>query len=126
MKECRDCGVEFEPLGQYRHNRCPDCLRIYFREYHRGFSKSADQRAKAKKRKSKYVSNNTGKVSARNIAYLAIRRGDLIRMPCVKCGNTTVHAHHNDYSKPLKVIWLCALHHTQLHARKLRATTPKP
>jgi hypothetical protein len=31
------------------------------------------------------------------------------------CGRTRSHAHHDDYSKPLDVIWLCSTHHRSRH-----------
>jgi len=44
----------------------------------------------------------------------ATRRGELIRQPCVKCGRTA-HAHHDDYDRPLDVVWLCRKHHFDVH-----------
>jgi hypothetical protein len=44
----------------------------------------------------------------------AVRKGILIREPCVKCGGYG-QGHHEDYSKPLEVIWLCSLHHKRRH-----------
>jgi hypothetical protein len=47
----------------------------------------------------------------------AIRDGILRPGPCEVCGSTLdIHAHHDDYSRPLDVIWLCASHHMQLHS----------
>lgn len=44
---------------------------------------------------------------------------ELPRSPCEVCGKTIgVHAHHDDYSKPLLVRWLCARHHMQIHKPK--------
>jgi ribosomal protein S27AE len=38
--------------------------------------------------------------------------------PCEVCGATeNVHAHHDDYSKPLEVRWLCSRHHAEHHQR---------
>ncbi len=45
----------------------------------------------------------------------AVRTGRLSKGPCEICGNPKAHGHHDDYSKPLEVRWLCALHHKQLH-----------
>ena len=45
----------------------------------------------------------------------AIRKGTLVRQPCSRCGAIKTHAHHEDYSKPLEVIWLCSRCHTQRH-----------
>ena len=45
----------------------------------------------------------------------AIARGDLVRQPCEVCGALPVEAHHDDYSKPLDVRWLCPTHHREHH-----------
>lgn len=51
----------------------------------------------------------------------AIRRGELIRQLCEKCGfiwpRRRSHGHHEDYSKPLDVVWLCTMHHKMRHAQ---------
>jgi len=47
----------------------------------------------------------------------AKKNGELIPQPCSICGTTeNIHAHHEDYEKPLDVIWYCAKHHKQRHA----------
>jgi hypothetical protein len=54
-------------------------------------------------------------------AYLtsdAIRDGRLVRQPCEVCGTTLrVQAHHDDYTKPLDVRWLCFKHHREHHGQ---------
>jgi hypothetical protein len=47
----------------------------------------------------------------------AIKSGRLIRQPCEVCGDIRVDAHHDDYSKPLNVRWLCRTHHIEHHAK---------
>lgn len=49
----------------------------------------------------------------------AIRDGKLIRQPCEVCGDLKVDAHHDDYSKPLDVRWLCRPHHA-VHHKNMR------
>ena len=46
----------------------------------------------------------------------AIRKGEILKQPCIKCGLKAV-AHHPDYSKPLEVIWLCKAHHGFEHRK---------
>lgn len=46
----------------------------------------------------------------------AISAGLLKAKPCERCYYAVgVHAHHEDYSKPLEVIWLCKKCHGQRH-----------
>lgn len=57
----------------------------------------------------------------------AISNGSLVRPPtCQQCGGgrplrdgrAFIHAHHEDYSRPLDVIWLCPPCHTAIHRAK--------
>lgn len=52
----------------------------------------------------------------------AIRDGKLTRQPCEvrKCKEPFAEAHHDDYSKPLDVRWLCKKHHTEHHVKLRR------
>jgi hypothetical protein len=47
-------------------------------------------------------------------------KGELIREPCLVCGDTKSHAHHEDYTKPLDVVWLCMTHHRFIHRKEYR------
>lgn len=51
----------------------------------------------------------------------ALRAGRLMRLPCEVCGDPKTHAHHDDYSKPLDVRWLCRNHHMQEHWKPTRS-----
>lgn len=46
----------------------------------------------------------------------ALKNGTISKQPCEVCGSRVVDAHHDDYSQPLKVRWLCRQHHTRLHS----------
>ena len=56
----------------------------------------------------------------------AIRDNKIVRPTlCSQCKVTgKVHAHHDDYKKPLAIRWLCAVCHKQHHERK-RLTSSK-
>ena len=47
--------------------------------------------------------------------YEAVKSGKLKRKPCKFCKNPKVHAHHEDYTKPLEVVWLCNSCHRKVH-----------
>lgn len=51
---------------------------------------------------------------ARTRAQHALDRGEIQRAPC-SCGNPDPEMHHEDYSKPLEVTWLCRPCHLLEH-----------
>ena len=48
----------------------------------------------------------------------ALRAGKLHKEPCAICGKIKSQAHHEDYYKPLDVVWLCGRHHMELHLNR--------
>jgi hypothetical protein len=48
-----------------------------------------------------------------------LRAGKIVKpTTCSKCGaEGRIEAHHEDYSKPLEVVWLCRKHHLDVHAQ---------
>jgi hypothetical protein len=52
---------------------------------------------------------------ARTRAGVALRRGHITRGPCESCGNPDAQMHHDDYTKPLDVRWLCRPCHIDHH-----------
>jgi hypothetical protein len=44
------------------------------------------------------------------------------KKPCIVCGEARSHKHHPDYSKPLEVVHLCALHHKKVHSGEIVLT----
>jgi hypothetical protein len=53
----------------------------------------------------------------------AIQSGVLTPQPCEVCGKEKSQGHHEDYSKPLDVIWLCIRHHHDRHIHLRNAKT---
>lgn len=62
----------------------------------------------------RYPERNTAKVKV----MMAVRSGALVPCKC-HCGRKA-HAHHDNYEKPLDVIWLCPTHHGERHRIKNR------
>lgn len=48
-----------------------------------------------------------------------IKEGKLKKRPCLVCGKKDVLPHHEDYSNPFKIIWLCEQHHKDYHDGKI-------
>jgi hypothetical protein len=57
----------------------------------------------------KWRDNNPEKIKAQRMIYVLVRNGTLKREKCF-CGKKG-EAHHEDYSKPLEIKWLCKKHH---------------
>lgn len=56
------------------------------------------------------------KKRAQKLVSLAKRSGRIRIGNCVACGaGKNIHAHHEDYGKPLDVIWLCGSCHIKCH-----------
>lgn len=71
----------------------------------------------------KWRSKYPEKRAAHQAVFVAVRAGKLVKKLCRVCRKKKVEAHHTDYSKPLKVIWLCKKHHIQADKR-LRSLSP--
>jgi hypothetical protein len=80
----------------------------------------------------KYEKENPEKISAQRKVRKAVQFGRLIRSEtCQICNKISkTHGHHEDYSKPLEVIWMCSIchlyHHQKhrYHAERLSERTP--
>ena len=54
--------------------------------------------------------------AARDYLNRLIRQGIVKRLSCEICGSDkNVEAHHDDYERPLEVLWLCRTHHDERH-----------
>ena len=75
------------------------------------------------------------KCLARATVNNAIKAKKIVKGVCEICGtDKKVHAHHNDYAKPLEIRWLCFYHHKEAHGGRFVSSptlksaihTPKP
>ena len=62
----------------------------------------------------RYEAKNPLKFAARYKFHLAILSGLVTPQPCVRCG-AKAEGHHEDYTRPLDVVWLCTKHHAERH-----------
>ena len=72
----------------------------------------------------KYTPNDKKKQHSRIKFFRAVKSGKIIKPSnCEECGGTdNIEGHHEDYSKPLEVMWLCRKCHRAKHRR---GHTPK-
>ena len=113
------------------HSSCKECRATYskelrkknsedLRKYHA--AKAREYRGKGegntKKSVKEWKNKNPEKVKAKDLLNAAIRYGRMNRKDsCERCGSiNSIQAHHEDYNKPLKVMWLCAVCHKARHA----------
>lgn len=115
-----DCGNTF------RISRLPASRRIWC-----GVCAHAHHEAQEAALRAKHEARRQAKIDARATAHLreairrdvskAIRKG-LLQRPtlcesCKRTGIGRIAAHHDDYTKPLEIIWLCGSCHVRRHWR---------
>lgn len=86
-----------------------------FKNKYKEYCNRPETRVKLRAKRRRARDNNPLKESARRRVYKAIKFKKLQKEPCVVCREIKVHAHHENYNKPLEVTWLCNAHHKQLH-----------
>lgn len=74
-------------------------------------------RERYQKFKDAYIKKNPQKHLAHNKLHAAIKSKKIIKQPCEVCGDIKSQGHHDDYTKPLEVRWLCQKHHKELHRK---------
>ena len=142
-RQCKSCEAARQAQWACKH---PDLVKENkrrFRESHRDEILAYRQANAAHLRELKtlWVENHRDQVNAlqkrwreehpdRQAAYnlvkKALREGVLVRQPCSLCGDMDSHAHHDDYSKPLDVVWFCRSCHTEYHAQERKGISFKP
>jgi len=110
MKVCIGCNKtkshnDFHRDKKAKDNcrsRCKACTKKQNRNY-------------PKKSTKEWGRTNKEKTYAHSRVQSAIKWGILTKENCVICDDPKSQGHHEDYSKPLDVIWLCQSHHRQRH-----------
>ena len=140
--QCKKCGIDKSESEFYANDKtCKSCRKAlvkanreaksdYYREYDRARANNPD-RVEARKN---YASTECGRQASvrarkayserypmRRAAHVItgneIRAGRLIKPEyCESCGGShKIEAHHDDYTKPLDVRWMCEICHKQWH-----------
>ena len=80
------------------------------------YRKTEKGRENTRKAVYKSINKHRDKHNARAKVYQGLKRGNLLKQNC-PCGSEKSEAHHEDYSKPLEVIWLCRSCHSDEHKK---------
>lgn len=107
-ERCNKCGEEVKYDG--RRWRCNKCAAAYQRARRKSNPLSAVQKEKDK---------------SRSYANVYKRRGKIVAKPCEACGAEQAEMHHEDYSKPLDVRWLCKTCHMAEHYPDAKVIPPE-
>jgi hypothetical protein len=129
MKKCFKCRRVLPLTEFYRHpmmadghlGKCRACTR---KDVQENYTKKRDHYLDYER--SRYNADRIASIAAsrdrhpdhlraRRAVHVAVANGSLKRTPCEVCGAQKVEGHHDDYSKPLDVRWLCRKHHAQWH-----------
>jgi ribosomal protein S27AE len=108
LNKCKECTKK-DVSQNYADNRS------HYAEYERERYQRKGRREKVIEYQRTRRANNPEKYAAHYAVSNAVRDGRLKKQPCEVCGAKKVQAHHDDYSKPLEVRWLCRVHHLELH-----------
>ena len=133
-KECFKCKTVKQIEDFYKHskmldghvNKCKECNKNdvtanrnknleKVREYDRARGKKPERIKLAAKISRLWRAEDARRSVAHSRVYRAIRNGTLVKQPCIKCGEVKSLAHHEDYDKPLDIMWLCQPCHKQRH-----------
>lgn len=135
-KLCCFCGL-VKPATEFYRNRaskdklyqyCKSCSKIFNQKMYDKNPEPYKERAR-KQRKSvrtevrnlwaqRYRTKYREKDLARQKASKAIRKGKIQKpQTCERCGEqfSNLQAHHENYEKPLEIVWLCESCHKLLH-----------
>ena len=133
-KECFKCKA-VKPLDEfYKHdrmgdghlNKCKQCAKNdvakhreenleKIRQYDRERAKRPERIKACLQVNRAWRQADKRRGAAHNAVARAVRLGRLTPEPCERCGCEKSLAHHEDYDKPLEVVWLCQPCHKQRH-----------
>ena len=90
-------------------------LRAKHREYHKKYRDDPRTHELIMARHRRYHAKHKAECNAQQRVNYWIASGHIKKQPCEICGAEPAHAHHDDYTRPLKVRWLCPIHHSEWH-----------
>lgn len=108
--------VKVAKSGTRQLYHCRPCNTARLKKYRA----SANGSARARVATARSIKKHQAKQDARDLLNKAIKAGSIIRPElCVVCGKETLcNGHHEDYTKPYEVLWVCRGCHADIHRKK--------
>ncbi len=117
-KTCSICKIE-KPLEEFwRDRNSKDGRTYYCIPCKKKYQKEKGANRYEVKKKYLLADKNKEKIKARAAVFKAKKRGELEQELCFVCDESSNAAHHLLYEFPLKVIWLCTTHHSEVHRQQ--------
>lgn len=110
VNKCKECN-KIDVSKNYRKNRG------HYMLYEKQRFQKEERKQYCIEQQRKRRSKNEAKYKANTAVSNAVRDGRIIKKPCEICGDKA-QAHHEDYTKPLDVKWLCRKHHLKKHNKE--------
>lgn len=126
-KECAKTDVKKNRAENVDYYREYDTWRYanqpQVRERHKRYASTKEGKDAIRRSIKSYINRNPEARAAHIIVGNAVRSGRLHKpVKCPICLEfkpaRQIHAHHDDYAKPLEVRWMCAMCHTKEHDRQ--------
>ena len=120
--ECEREACNRNRWARIDHYRAVERKRAARRRARIGRSYYRANRSRFAKWQREWRQRNAEKAKAHSKLRHALDACKVKKGPCEVCGTRKdVEGHHDDYSKPLKVRWLCHVHHRKLHRKPTAA-----
>ena len=128
FSKCKECtkrdarnnrAAKAEYYRDYDKRRFKEDPRVLARR--KRYAASPEGKVAGSRAKKSWCDRNTIKRAAHILTGNAVRDGRILKLDnCSECGASgRIHGHHDDYSKPLDVRWLCAKCHSQWHKHNI-------
>jgi hypothetical protein len=112
LNKCKECNKK-----DVLEHRLKNLYRI--RKYDRERGKNAERIKASTEITKAWRAEDKRRCAAHNAVARAIKSGSLVRNKCIRCSEPKTVAHHEDYDKPLDVMWLCQPCHKTRHKELL-------
>ena len=127
LNKCKECVKAYQRTRRIRlletdpnwvRREAQRCREKARREY-RAIRHTSAYQERMRQARADWEKRNPDKRSANHLVRSAIRNGTLVKPnQCELCGaGPPIHGHHEDYSEPLIVVWVCVKCHGELHRK---------